>query len=77
MILLQASKYWRFRTLLLPLNNPATKRILEDETTHCDVYPTPTRLDLDQLIDGFLKMTELYFNKVKRPPNKRVSIYSI
>ncbi|XP_026329344.1 GATOR complex protein DEPDC5 isoform X2 [Hyposmocoma kahamanoa] len=72
--LVEALKYWRFRTLLLPLNNPATKRILEDETTHCDVYPTPTRHDLDQLTDGFLKMTELYFNKVKRPPNKRMAV---
>ncbi|KAI8435171.1 hypothetical protein MSG28_003534 [Choristoneura fumiferana] len=71
--LAQALKYWRFRTLLLPLNNPATKQILEDETTHCDIYPTPTRQDLDQLTDGFLKMTESYFNKVKRPNKQRMA----
>lgn len=55
------------------MSNPATKKILEDETTHCNIYPTPTRYDLDQLTDGFLKMTELYFNKVKRPNKQRVS----
>ncbi|KAG6450042.1 hypothetical protein O3G_MSEX006362 [Manduca sexta] len=69
--LVEALKYWRFRTLLLPLHNPATKQILDDESTHCDIYPTPTRHDLDQLTDGFLKMAELYFNKVKRPNKQR------
>ncbi|XP_045491864.1 GATOR complex protein Iml1 isoform X8 [Colias croceus] len=69
--LVEPLKYWRFRTLLLPLNNPATKQILEDESTHCDVYPTPTRHDLDHLTEGFLKMTESYFNKVKRPHKQR------
>ncbi|XP_038215233.1 GATOR complex protein Iml1 isoform X6 [Zerene cesonia] len=69
--LVEPLKYWRFRTLLLPLNNPATKQILEDESTHCDVYPTPTRHDLDHLTEGFLKMTESYFNKVKRPNKQR------
>ncbi|XP_041977635.1 GATOR complex protein Iml1 isoform X2 [Aricia agestis] len=71
--LVESSKYWRFRTLLLPLNNPATKQILEDETTHCDIYLTPTRQDLDNLTEGFLKMTESYFNKVKRPNKQRVA----
>lgn len=74
MRMFQPLKYWRFRTLLLPMSNPATKKILEDETTHCNIYPTPTRSDLDQLTDGFLKMTELYFNKVKRPNKQRVSL---
>ncbi|KOB71213.1 DEP domain-containing protein 5 [Operophtera brumata] len=69
--LVEPLKYWRFRTLLLPMSNPATKKILEDETTHCNIYPTPTRYDLDQLTEGFLKMTELYFNKVKRPNKHR------
>lgn len=72
--LVEALKYWRFRTLLLPLHNPATKQILEDESTHCDIYPTPTRQDLDQLTDGFLKMTESYFNKVKRPNKQRMAL---
>ncbi|XP_034840644.1 GATOR complex protein Iml1 isoform X4 [Maniola hyperantus] len=71
--LVEALKYWRFRTLLLPLYNPATKTILEDESTHCDIYPTPTRHDLDHLTEGFLKMTEAYFNKVKRPNRQRVA----
>ncbi|XP_050666491.1 GATOR complex protein Iml1 isoform X3 [Leptidea sinapis] len=71
--LVEPLKYWRFRTLLLPLNNPATKQILEDESTHCDVYPTPTRFDLDHLTEGFLKMTESYFNKVKRPNKQRMA----
>ncbi|XP_050344899.1 GATOR complex protein Iml1 isoform X3 [Nymphalis io] len=71
--LVEPLKYWRFRTLLLPLINPATKTILEDESTHCDIYPTPTRQDLDHLTEGFLKMTESYFNKVKRPNKQRVA----
>ncbi|XP_045491863.1 GATOR complex protein Iml1 isoform X7 [Colias croceus] len=74
--LVEPLKYWRFRTLLLPLNNPATKQILEDESTHCDVYPTPTRHDLDHLTEGFLKMTESYFNKVKRPHKQRGGVSS-
>ncbi|XP_038215232.1 GATOR complex protein Iml1 isoform X5 [Zerene cesonia] len=74
--LVEPLKYWRFRTLLLPLNNPATKQILEDESTHCDVYPTPTRHDLDHLTEGFLKMTESYFNKVKRPNKQRGGVSS-
>ncbi|KAL0841919.1 hypothetical protein ABMA28_014152 [Loxostege sticticalis] len=74
--LVEALKYWRFRTLLLPLYNPATKLILEDEATHCDIYPTPTRQDLDHLTEGFLKMTELYFNKVKRPNKQRGGVSS-
>ncbi|KAH9637753.1 hypothetical protein HF086_009421 [Spodoptera exigua] len=69
--LAEALKYWRFRTLLLPLFNPATKQIMDDNVIHCDIYPTPTRHDLDQLTDGFLKMTEQYFNKVKRPNKQR------
>ncbi|XP_032513466.1 GATOR complex protein Iml1 isoform X2 [Danaus plexippus] len=71
--LVESLKYWRFRTLLLPLYNPATKTILEDDSTHCDIYPTPTRQDLDHLTEGFLKMTESYFNKVKRPNKQRVA----
>ncbi|XP_053623506.1 GATOR complex protein Iml1 isoform X2 [Plodia interpunctella] len=72
-LLVEALKYWRFRTLLLPLPCPATKQILEDESTHCDIYPAHTRHDLDQLTDGFLKMAELYFNKVKRPNKQRMA----
>ncbi|KAJ2952641.1 hypothetical protein O0L34_g6972 [Tuta absoluta] len=75
-VLVEALKYWRFRTLLLPLNNPATKKIVEDETTHCDIYPTPTRQDLEHLTEGFIKMTELYFNKVKRPNQKNMRMWS-
>ncbi|XP_072943926.1 GATOR complex protein Iml1 isoform X2 [Epargyreus clarus] len=71
--LVEAAKYWRFRTLLLPLYNPATKQIFEDDSTHCDIYPTPTRHDLDNLTEGFLKMTETYFNKVKRPNKQRMA----
>ncbi|XP_013146136.1 PREDICTED: DEP domain-containing protein 5 isoform X6 [Papilio polytes] len=67
-------KYWRFRTLLLPLSNAATKQILEDESAHCDIYPAPSAHDLEQLTDGFLKMTELYFNKVKRPIKQRMAL---
>lgn len=64
----QALKYWRFRTLLLPLNNPATKLIL-DGAPHCDIYPEPTKMDLEDLSNGFLRMTELHLNKIKRPLN--------
>lgn len=69
--LVEPLKYWRFRTLLLPLVQPATKTVMESEQTHCDIYPAATKDDLYQLTDGFLKMTEMYFNKVKRP-NKQI-----
>lgn len=51
---------------LLPLNNLATKRII-DGAEHCDIYELPTKKDLQLMTDGFLKFVETVVNKIKRP----------
>ncbi|XP_043269598.1 GATOR complex protein Iml1 isoform X3 [Venturia canescens] len=68
--LVEALKYWRFRMFLLPLNNLATRRILEG-SSRCDIYTPPTNHEQAQLMDGFLRFIEGYLNKIRRPnPNK-------
>lgn len=62
----QALKYWRFRMFLLPLNNVATRRILEG-SSRCDIYTPPTNHEQAQLMDGFLRFIEGYLNKIRRP----------
>lgn len=68
--LVEAVKFWRFRVYLLPLNNSATKRIIEGGH-HCDIYTTPTTLDYTNLVEGFLKIIETVVNKIKRPNAKK------
>ncbi|CAH1990123.1 unnamed protein product [Acanthoscelides obtectus] len=65
--LVDALKYWRFRVYLLPLNNQATKKII-DGADHCDLYTFPTNTDHQQMVDGYLKFLETAVNKIKRSP---------
>nr|CAI5831302.1 unnamed protein product [Callosobruchus analis] len=65
--LVDALKYWRFRVYLLPLNNQATKKIIEG-SDHCDLYSFPTNSDHQQMVEGFLKFLETAVNKIKRSP---------
>ncbi|KAJ8683106.1 hypothetical protein QAD02_018898 [Eretmocerus hayati] len=64
--LVDALKYWRFRVFLLPLQNQATRKILEG-SPHCDIYTPPTPAEQTQLMDGFLRFIEGWLNKIKRP----------
>ncbi|KAL3269605.1 hypothetical protein HHI36_008669 [Cryptolaemus montrouzieri] len=63
--LVEALKYWRFRVYLLPLSNPATKKIIEG-SAHYDIYTLPSTQDYQNMIDGFLKFVEAAINKIKR-----------
>ncbi|KAK6967840.1 DEP domain-containing protein 5 [Biomphalaria glabrata] len=70
--LIDALKYWRSRFFLLPLNNPATKKIIEDEKTRCDIYEEKSPKELSQLISGFIRFLET-MNKLKRAATQRKS----
>ncbi|KAK9687602.1 Vacuolar membrane-associated protein Iml1 [Popillia japonica] len=67
--LVDALKYWRFRVYLLPLNNAATKRIIEG--SHCDIYGPMTSADHQQMVEGFLKFIESVVNRIRRPNAKK------
>ena len=55
---------------LLPLNNVATRRILEG-SSKCDLYTPPTAHEQAQMMEGFLRFIECWLNKIRRPnPNK-------
>ncbi|KAG7211009.1 hypothetical protein KM043_016376 [Ampulex compressa] len=71
--LVEALKYWRFRVFLLPLHNPATRKILEG-SSRCDIYTPLTASEQTLLMDGFLRFIEGWLNKIRRPnPNKNWS----
>lgn len=63
---LQALKYWRFRVHLLPVNQMATRRILEGSET-CDIYIPPSIEDQSQMVKNFLRFIETFVNRIKRP----------
>ncbi|KAK0165543.1 hypothetical protein PV328_004050 [Microctonus aethiopoides] len=68
--LVEALKYWRFRMFLLPLNNIATRKIL-DGSKRCDIYTPTSEIEQSQLMEGFLRFIEGWLNKIRRPnPNK-------
>ncbi|GFO09932.1 dep domain-containing protein 5, partial [Plakobranchus ocellatus] len=67
--LIDSLKYWRSRFFLLPLNNPATKKIIDKETTRCDIYEERSLADCRQLVDGFIKFLET-LNKIRRSKPK-------
>ncbi|XP_074029674.1 GATOR complex protein Iml1 isoform X2 [Leptinotarsa decemlineata] len=66
-VLVDALKYWRFRVYLLPLNNAATKKII-DGSDHCDIYQVQTNSEHQQMVDGLMKFIETAVNKIKRAP---------
>ncbi|XP_046613786.1 GATOR complex protein Iml1 isoform X1 [Neodiprion virginianus] len=64
--LVEALKYWRFRVFLLPLNTPATRRIL-DGSVHCDIYSPATSAEQANFMEGFLRFIETWLNRIRRP----------
>ncbi|XP_015177814.1 PREDICTED: DEP domain-containing protein 5 isoform X2 [Polistes dominula] len=71
--LVETLKYWRFRVFLLPMNNFATRKILEG-SSKCDIYTPASAAEQASLMDGFLRFIEGWLNKIRRPlPNKNWS----
>ncbi|BFZ18365.1 hypothetical protein BsWGS_21405 [Bradybaena similaris] len=68
--LIDPLKYWRSRFFLLPLNNPATKKIIDKETSRCDIYEERTSAQLAELTTGFIKFLET-MNKIKRVTQRK------
>ncbi|XP_063239930.1 GATOR complex protein Iml1 isoform X2 [Bacillus rossius redtenbacheri] len=68
----EAQKYWRFRMYLLPLSQPATRRVL-DGAPRCDAYAAPGADEQGRLVEGFLRFVETWANRIKRPaaPGKK------
>lgn len=59
-------KYWRYRTYLLPKENPAMKKILEGKSALCDIYTeVPPSESWKQQIEDFLRFVERDLNKFK------------
>lgn len=67
--LMDSLKYWRAKFLLLPCNNPATKKILEG-APRCDIYEEKTPEEKKQLTEGFTKFLGIV-NKMKPPQSRR------
>ncbi|RUS89768.1 hypothetical protein EGW08_002471, partial [Elysia chlorotica] len=67
--LIDSLKYWRSRFFLLPLNNSATKKIIDKETTRCDIYEERSLVECRELMRGFTKFLEA-MNKIRRSKPK-------
>ncbi|CAL1534400.1 unnamed protein product [Lymnaea stagnalis] len=70
--LIDSLKYWRARFFLLPLNNSATKKIIDKETSRCDIYEEKSVKEHKHLINGFVRFLET-MNKLKRTVTQRKS----
>ncbi|XP_062606005.1 GATOR1 complex protein DEPDC5-like isoform X1 [Saccostrea cucullata] len=71
--LLDHLKYWQARFFLLPCNNPATRKIIEGNDRifpRCDIYQMRSKLELQQLISGFVRFLET-LNKIRRTAQTR------
>lgn len=70
----QSLKFWRFRMYLLPKENRAMNKIIENGSQYCDVFTDNAADNTKQQIDDFMRFVELHLNKLKRR-KARVSIY--
>ena len=64
--LAEALKYWRFRVYLLPVNQMATRRIL-DGSEHCDIYIPLSIEEQALMVKNFLRFIETFVNRIRRP----------
>ncbi|XP_060075901.1 GATOR complex protein Iml1-like isoform X2 [Ylistrum balloti] len=62
--LVESLKFWRSRFLIMPCNNPATKKII-DGHPRCDIYEEKTMVEYQNLVHGFVRMIEI-LNRLKR-----------
>ncbi|XP_052074227.1 GATOR complex protein Iml1-like isoform X2 [Mytilus californianus] len=67
--LLESLKFWRSRFLLLPINIPATKKII-DGNDRCDIYQEISDTDTENFVHGFIRYLET-LNKLKRTSQER------
>lgn len=69
-------KYWRFRILLLPKDDLATKKILDGASMNCDIYTATENVALcnKQIIEDFLRFVEIHLNKIKRLQVKKIRV---
>ncbi|XP_076106602.1 GATOR complex protein Iml1-like isoform X2 [Mytilus galloprovincialis] len=67
--LLESLKFWRSRFLLLPINIPATKKII-DGNDRCDIYTEISDTDTGNFVHGFIRYLET-LNKLKRTSQER------
>lgn len=51
---------------LLPKENKATNKIIEQGYQHCDVFTENAMDNTKQQIDDFMRFVELHLNKLKR-----------
>lgn len=66
-------KYWRYRMYLLPKDDKSTKRIMEENLEHCDIYIQDRSPQFyKNQVDDFIKFVETYINKIKRVRNSKV-----
>ncbi|CRL03427.1 CLUMA_CG016236, isoform B [Clunio marinus] len=73
-MLQESLKYWRYRMYLLPKDDPIMKRIIDENTEHCDVYIREnSQLLVKQQVEEFLRFVETHLNKIKRVKKPRGS----
>uniref|UniRef100_A0ABK9MU85 DEP domain-containing protein n=1 Tax=Glossina morsitans morsitans TaxID=37546 RepID=A0ABK9MU85_GLOMM len=64
--LMESLKYWRYRMYLLPKENKAMNKIIDNGCQYCDVYTDLALDNTKQQIDEFMRFMELHINKLKR-----------
>uniref|UniRef100_A0A1I8PYI3 DEP domain-containing protein n=1 Tax=Stomoxys calcitrans TaxID=35570 RepID=A0A1I8PYI3_STOCA len=64
--LMENLKYWRFRMYLLPKENKAINKIMEQKCQNCDVFTEPSMEGGKQQIEDFMRFMEVHINKLKR-----------
>ncbi|XP_075160059.1 GATOR complex protein Iml1 isoform X3 [Haematobia irritans] len=64
--LMENLKYWRFRMYLLPKENKAINKIMEQKCQNCDVFVESPMENSKQQIEDFMRFMEVHINKLKR-----------
>jgi DEP domain-containing protein 5 len=70
-------KYWRYRMYLLPKDDPAMKKIIENNLQRCDIYTANGNKPIasnKKYIEEFLKFVETHLNKIRRLNNKKLRV---
>ncbi|XP_073836084.1 GATOR complex protein Iml1 isoform X5 [Musca autumnalis] len=71
--LMESLKYWRFRMYLLPKENKAMNKIMEQGCQYCDVFTEPTPESAKQQVEDFMRFMEVHINKLKRRKARHVT----
>lgn len=66
-------KYWRYRMYLLPKEDAAMRKIIDENIEHCDIYTKETSQAAQKLqVEEFLRFVETHLNKIKRIKKPKV-----